>query len=88
MSSILPKEVAAFAKQFGLEMSGLEPEAEQIWKHLEKLSTESPVEYERFVAEQMQAAKEDQQSTSKNKKKDSSRTFRPNGRCLFLHDPY
>lgn len=73
----LPAEALKFAKQFGLDLKGLEPEAQQIWKHLEKLSNESPVEYERFVSEQMQLAKEESDGNDP-KKSGKGRSFRPN----------
>eukprot|EP01040_Poterioochromonas_malhamensis_P002225 gene2225-2367_t len=70
----LPPEAAKFAKQLGLDIHGLEPEAQHLWNHLEKLSTENPVEYERFIAEQMSAAKEDESTGNEQK---GGRAFRP-----------
>lgn len=80
--SFLPPDVRKFAKQLGLDLHGLEPEAKHIWSHLEKLSVDNPIEYERFVGEQMQAAKEEQSST--NNKEGGGRCFRPNGKIFFL----
>jgi len=74
----LPPEAKKFAKQMGVDMSGLEPEAMQIWKHLEKLSLDNPVEYERFISEQMQAAKEEPNSSQSNS--NAGRSFRPTGK--------
>ena len=74
--AFLPPEAAKFAKQLGLDIHGLEPEAQHLWNHLEKLSTESPVEYERFIAEQMSAAKEGSDAEKNDK---GGRAFRPTG---------
>ncbi len=78
----LPPEAMKFAKQMGLDLSGLEPEAMQIWSHLEKLSLDNPVEYERFVSEQMQAAKEEGGVSSSG---NSGRSFRPTGNRRHRH---
>jgi hypothetical protein len=74
----LPPDIMKFAKQLGLDMHGLEPEAQHIWKHLEKLSTENPVEYERFIAEQMALAKEEEEKEKTGESK--NRSFRPTGK--------
>ena len=76
-----------FAKQLGLDLNGLEPEAQHIWNHLNKLSMDSPLEYERFVADQMQLAKEEKELEAKGQKpKSSNRTFRPTG--SYFYHPY
>lgn len=79
----LPKDAVSFAKKLGVDLAGLEPEAAEIWKQLEQLSTADPVEYERFVAQQMQLAKEDEEAAKTTKKKeDKSRAFRPDGKSI------
>lgn len=78
----LPPEAAKFAKQLGLDIHGLEPEAQHLWNHLEKLSTENPLEYERFIAEQMSAAKEDEIAGNEQK---GGRAFRPAGKRNFFY---
>ena len=49
----LPKEAVQFAKSMGLDLSGLEPEAEDIWRMLDKLADSDPLQYQQFVAEQL-----------------------------------
>jgi hypothetical protein len=56
-ASSLPPEVKKFAKQMGLNLTGLEAEAEDIWEMLTKMSMNNPLEYESFVAEQLKNGK-------------------------------
>jgi hypothetical protein len=56
-TSSLPPEVKKFAKQMGLNLHGLEAEAEDIWEMLTKMSMNNPLEYEQFVAEQIKNGK-------------------------------
>ena len=75
----LPSDAMKFAKQLGIDLAGLEPEAREIWEQLNKLSMDNPVEYERFVADQMQLAKEEENGKGSKK----NRSFRPNaGFCV------
>lgn len=77
----VPSDAVKFAQKMGIDLTGLEPEAAEIWTHLEKLSSGDPLEYERFVSQQMQNAKEEDESkTGKNGK---DRSFRPDvGYCF------
>ena len=59
MASGLPREARQFAQQLGLDLAGLEPEAEEIWRRLDRLASSSPEEYQRFVAAQISAAESD-----------------------------
>ena len=59
MATGLPKEARRFAQQMGLDLTGLEPEAEEIWRRLDRLASNSPEEYQRFVASQISAAESD-----------------------------
>jgi hypothetical protein len=72
----LPAEALRFAKQLGIDLNGVEPEAREIWNQLNSLSMQDPVEYERFVSEQMQLAKEEGEGQAT----DERRTFRPDGK--------
>jgi hypothetical protein len=77
----LPSDAVKFAKKLGIELDGLEPEAAEIWKQLERLS-EDPLEYERFISQQMLLAKEEEGTRGKNSS--GERSFRPEG-ALFDH---
>ena len=59
MASGLPKEARQFAERMGLDLTGLEPEAAEVWRRLDRLASSSPEEYRRFVAAQMSAAESD-----------------------------
>lgn len=79
----LPADAVRFGKQMGVDFAGLEPEAQELWNQLEQLSANDPVEYQRFISQQMQAAKEEEEaqksgSKSKNREKDEG-FFRPEG---------
>lgn len=75
----LPPQAALFAKQMGLDLTGLEAEAEDIWNKLNELSEDKPLEYESFVKEQLDGAKESPQDGSKPETK----YFRPKaGFCV------
>jgi hypothetical protein len=79
----LPKEAVKFAKSMGLDLDGLEPEAEDIWKMLDEMSNSNPAQYEQFVSQQLQSAKED--VTKKVDPKEERRSFRPIGK-LVVHE--
>lgn len=72
----LPPEAFKFGKQLGIDFKGLEPEAQEIWRQLEHLSNSDPIEYQRFIAQQMQAAKEEEeekkQAAEKKKNKNNN----------------
>lgn len=72
----LPKEAVRFAKSMGLDLDGLEPEAEDIWKMLDEMSTSDPLRYEEFVGQQLRSTKEDEKATDAGVEK---RSFRPSG---------
>lgn len=83
----LPADVIKFAKQMGIDLEGLEPEAQEIWTKLNDMSMRDPSQYEKFVAEQMEIAKEegligDKKTTPSVPSSSSSnetKTFRPEG---------
>jgi hypothetical protein len=75
----LPKEAVQFAKSMGLDLDGLEPEAEDIWKMLDEMSNSNPAQYEQFVSQQLQSAKEEDVA-KKADPKDERRSFRPTGK--------
>lgn len=81
MSTQLPREVIAFAKQMGLNLQGLELEAGEIWKKLNEMSEKDPSEYQRFVQEQSEGMKDlmtEKEGGSKvGGDKDEGRMFRP-----------
>ncbi len=74
----LPNDAMKFAKQMGIDLDGLEPEAREIWNQLNKLSMENPIEYQRFVSEQLDQAKDGPSNDS-----EKSRSFRPNGKFIL-----
>lgn len=70
----LPKEAVKFAKSMGLDLNGLEPEAEDIWKMLDDMSNKDPMQYEEFVRQQFESAKDvDKKDPAETEK----RSFRP-----------
>ncbi|GMH59918.1 hypothetical protein TrRE_jg3306 [Triparma retinervis] len=69
----LPREVAAMAKQMGIDMSEMGGQAENMWSMLNDMSQNDPQAYEEFIKEQMDGAQEE---AEENKKK--ARTFTPN----------
>ncbi len=75
----LPAEAIKFAKSMGLDLNGLEPEAEDIWKMLDDMSTKDPLQYEAFVSQQFENAKE---GAEKSSKADDKRSFRPVGKII------
>lgn len=75
----LPAEAIKFAKSMGLDLNGLEPEAEDIWKMLDDMSTKDPLQYEAFVSQQFENAKE---GSEKSNKADDKRSFRPVGKTF------
>lgn len=77
----LPKEAVRFAKSMGLDLDGLEPEAEDIWKMLDEMSNANPMQYEQFVAEQLRSAKDDDGKKTEGSDK---RSFRPTGKEALI----
>lgn len=77
----LPKDAFQFSKQLGVDLAGLEPEAKAIWEQLEEMSRKDPLQYERFISEQMQVAKEEEERKKAGlpPEKSAGVTFRPNG---------
>lgn len=84
----LPTEALKFGKQLGIDFTGLEPEAQEIWHQLERLSNSDPLEYQRFISQQLQAAKEEEEerkaaaskkAADEKKKNDEGGFFRPEG---------
>lgn len=80
----LPAEAIKFAKSMGLDLNGLEPEAEDIWKMLDDMSTKDPLQYEAFVSQQFENAKE---GSEKSNKADDKRSFRPVGKTFSSTPP-
>eukprot|EP01031_Cornospumella_fuschlensis_P043648 gene43648-53379_t len=83
MNPSLPAEAVKFAKKMGVDLNGLEPEAQAIWSQLERLSTSDPLEYERFIALQMQMAKEEEEELKNKKGSSKERSFRPDCGYVF-----
>ena len=80
MAHKLPKDVRKFASQMGVDLSGMEAEAEDMWAMLNKMSDESPAQYEQFIKQQMEEAKE---GGVGDKDDDTVQSFRPNaGLCI------
>eukprot|EP00518_Triparma_eleuthera_P003123 CAMPEP_0182460312 /NCGR_PEP_ID=MMETSP1319-20130603/5211_1 /TAXON_ID=172717 /ORGANISM="Bolidomonas pacifica, Strain RCC208" /LENGTH=664 /DNA_ID=CAMNT_0024659389 /DNA_START=180 /DNA_END=2174 /DNA_ORIENTATION=- len=52
----IPREVIAMAKQMGMDMSELGPQAEKMWADLNDMSTRDPEEYDAFIKQQMEDA--------------------------------
>jgi len=59
MSKTMPKEAIAFAKQMGIDMTGIEAEAQDMWKMLTEMHDKDPLSYHTFVSNQMEEAKRD-----------------------------
>ncbi|KAJ1438150.1 pre-RNA processing PIH1/Nop17-domain-containing protein, partial [Ochromonadaceae sp. CCMP2298] len=74
----LPKEAVQFAKSMGLSLDGLEPEAEDIWRMLDQMSSANPMQYEEFIAQQFANAKNQEEGVD-----DGRKSFRPTpGYCV------
>ena len=54
----MPKEAIQFAKSMGIDMNGIEAEAEDMWRMLTDMQEKSPLEYQSFVKQQFDDAKE------------------------------
>jgi hypothetical protein len=80
----LPREAVQFAKSMGLDLDGLEPEAEDIWKMLDDMSRSNPLQYEQFVEQQLKSAKEEEGKGAPGKEK---RSFRPTGNIAYNVPP-
>ena len=55
----LPPEAIKFAKSMGIDMTGIEAEAEDMWRMLNEMHSKSPLEYHQFVQQQFEEAKEE-----------------------------
>lgn len=73
-SGKLPKEAVKFAQSMGLDLAGLEPEAEEMWKMLDDMSKKDPAGYESFVAQQLKEGKDGGGEENKG------RSLRPTGK--------
>jgi hypothetical protein len=51
-------EILALMKRQGMDVTGFEAEAEDIWRHLTEMSDRDPEEYRRFVQAQMEDMKD------------------------------
>jgi NACalpha-BTF3-like transcription factor len=60
----LPREVAAMAKQMGIDMSEMGGQAENMWSMLNDMSQNDPQAYEEFIKEQMEGAQEEAEEVS------------------------
>jgi hypothetical protein len=77
-ANALPLQAKKFAQQMGLDLTGLEAEAEDVWEMLNKMSVENPLEYENFVGQQLQEGK-----LQEKEGKPSARMIRPKaGFCI------
>ena len=68
----LPAEAMAFAKSMGVDLKGMEPEAEEIWKMLDNLSKNDPIQYENFLRQQYENAQNGEEEKN-------TKSFRPTG---------
>jgi hypothetical protein len=73
--SKIPKEALQFAKKMGLDLSGLEPEAEEIWQKLNSMAETNEKEYVEFVAQSIQEGKDSGAAGGDTASR--KRTFRP-----------
>ena len=83
----LPPEALKFAKKMGIDLSGLEPEAQDIWKMLDEMSKNDPLQYQDFVRQQFENARVEEEVTDKSNKTTkvaSQRSFRPSGEFLLI----
>lgn len=79
-TSQLPKDVRKFASQMGVDLSGMEAEAEDMWEMLNKMSADSPAQYEQFIKQQFEDAKEGGADD------DGAQSFRPTaGVCVQVN---
>jgi len=88
----LPKEAIAFARQMGIDMTGIEAEAEDMWRSMTEMYDRSPLEYHAFVKDQMDQAKiaAEEEKIRKQKGEDSKKSsgddgkfFRPEAAFAF-----
>ena len=73
----LPKDALKFAKQMGIDMKGLEAEAEDIWSMLNDMSEKNFDEYQSFIQQQFKEQKEAETAASEGKEKDDTKFIRP-----------
>jgi len=78
----IPKEAMEFAKKMGADFDGMEAEAEDLWGMLNDMSERSEYEYSEFVKEQMDLAKEEEES-EKNGTGFKGKFFRPESGLSF-----
>ena len=77
----LPKAAAVFAKQMGIDLTGLEAEADDIWSMLNNMSEDNPLQYESFVQDQL--ATKGQPPEDKSNETEGAKYFRPSsGFCV------
>ena len=67
MASKLPKEALDFAKQMGLNLNEMKPEAQDIWRMLNEMHSRSPAEYDSFVQQTFEEHKEENLSGNDTK---------------------
>ena len=72
--SAMPKEMINFACKMGLDLKGLEPEAEEMWQMLDNMAKNDPIGYEAFIAEQLSENRD-----LSDKKDENQRSLRPQG---------
>lgn len=65
------KEAIKLAKKMGVKLDGYEAEAEEIWRKLDDMASNNPLEYQSFLQQQYKTAEEPEESSS------ASRCFRP-----------
>jgi len=72
----MPKEAIEFAKKMGINISGLEAEAQDIWKMLETMSDNDPIGYAKFMQEHLDKEKMEEEMKSAEKEPEGQ-FFRP-----------
>ena len=78
----IPREVAAMAKQMGIDMSEMGAQAENMWNMLNDMSDTDPAAYEAFIKEQVEGAGEEDEA-----RRNSQRTFTPEG-CFVVKSKF
>ena len=57
----MPKEAIQFANQMGIDMTGIEVEAQDMWRKLTDMHEKNPLEYQNFIKQQMEEAKREKE---------------------------
>jgi hypothetical protein len=80
----LPTDIKQIAAKMGVDITGMEAEAEDMWEMLNKMSSDSPAQYDQFIKQQFEeASKEGGDSTKEDDDDNRVQQFRPNaGICL------